>query len=113
MTSRFAFSLFIAALAVFPALSHAGETQWETLRLYTLADGATVAVGVPAEWQELGEARALGTRTSLRFADETGTQVEVPVAALLRASAGKRVLRADDTRKIAFKVPQGITAPSK
>jgi spermidine/putrescine-binding protein len=113
MMSRFAFSLSIAALAVFPALSHAGETQWETLRLYTLADGTKVAVGVPAEWQELGEGPAIGTRTSLRFKDETGTQVELPVAALLRASAGKRVVRADDSRKIAFKLPQKATAPSK
>jgi len=107
MTSRFAFSLFIAALAVFPALSHAGETQWETIRVYVLADGATVAVGVPAEWQELGEARVLGTRSALRFEDETGALVEVPVAALLRAlEAGKRVLWADDTLKIALKVPK-------
>ncbi|TMG76944.1 MAG: hypothetical protein E6H75_07305 [Betaproteobacteria bacterium] len=113
MMSRFAFSLFIAALALFPALSHAGQTQWETIRVYTVADGPTIAVAVPAEWQALSETRVLGTRSALRFEDETGALVEVPVAALLRASAGKRVLWAEDTKKIALKGAQGIIAPGK
>jgi hypothetical protein len=104
--SRFAFSLFIAALAVFPALSHAGETQWDSLKVYAIADGRTVAVAVPAEWQALDETRALGTRSALRFTDEAGSQIEVPIAALLRASAGKRLLGSEDTKKIARKVPK-------
>ena len=106
MMSRFAFSLFIAALALFPALSHAGETQWETIRVYTVADGPTIAVAVPAEWQALGEMRVLEKHSTLRFEDETGALVEVSVAALLRASAGKRVLWSEDTKKIAFRVSE-------
>jgi hypothetical protein len=106
MISRFAFSLFIAALALFPALSHAGETQWETIRVYTVAEGPTLAVAVPAEWQALGETRVVEKDSALRFEDETGALVEVPVAALLRASAGKRVLWAEDTKKIAFRVSE-------
>jgi len=104
MLHRSVLAFLIAALAAFPALSRAGESRWEVIHFYSLAEGRSVAIGVPAEWERVGEGRGLGTSSALRFLDETGNRIEIPVAALLRASAEKRVIRAEDARKLGQKV---------
>jgi hypothetical protein len=101
MKTRLASTLLAAALAVLPALSHARDgVRWETLRVYTLAGGDAVAVAVPAEWQQVDEARVL--HSALRFVDESGAEVAIPVAALARAAAEKRVFRPGLTAKVAL-----------
>lgn len=100
---RFVLSLFFVALAAIPALSRAGDSQWEVIRFYAVAEGRRVALAVPAEWQELSGLRDPGARPALRFMDETGGEFEVPLAALARASANKPVLGAQDLRKLALR----------
>lgn len=102
MKSRFVLSLLVLALAAIPTLSHADSTQWEVIHVYALTEGRRVAVAVPAEWQELVDARALGTRSALRFVDASGAEVAVPVAALEQASARKRVFRPQLAEKLAL-----------
>jgi len=41
--------LLIATLIAFPLRSRADDAQWESLRVYPLAGGQSVAVAVPAE----------------------------------------------------------------
>ena len=59
MDHRLFIPLLIATLIAFPARSHADDTRWESLRVYALADGQSVAVAVPAEWREAGKAQVL------------------------------------------------------
>jgi hypothetical protein len=94
--------LLIATLVAFPVRSRADDTQWESLRVYALADGQSVAVAVPAEWQEAGTPQILATGCVLRFLDESGRTVEITAAALARAAAKRSVLRPEDLRKIAL-----------
>ena len=102
MDHRLFIPLLIATLVVFPVRSRADDTQWESLRVYALAGGQSVAVAVPAEWQETSQARALEAGSALRFLDESGRPVEITVAALARAAANRSVLRPEDLRKIAL-----------
>jgi hypothetical protein len=104
MLRRSVLALLIAACAAFPALSRASENRWEVIHVYSLAEGRSVAIGVPAEWERVGDGRGLGMNSTLRFLDETGNRIEIPVAALLRAAAEKRVIRAEDARKLGQKV---------
>jgi hypothetical protein len=104
MLHRSVLAFLFAALAAIPALSRAGDTQWEIIRVYALAEGRSLAVAAPSEWEPVGEVHTLGTNSTLRFLDEAGNRIEIPVAALLRASAGRRVLPSEDTRKLATKV---------
>jgi len=94
--------LLIATLIALPVRARADDTRWESLRVYALADGQSVAVAVPAEWQEAGKARVLAAGSVLRFLDESGRPVEITVAALARAAAKRSVLRPEDLRKIAL-----------
>jgi hypothetical protein len=101
MKVRLALSLLAAALAAVPALARAGDgVRWESLHVYTLDGGRAVAVAVPAEWQQVGDARVL--RSALRFLDESGAEVAIPVAALERAAADKRVFRPASAEKVAL-----------
>jgi len=96
--------LLIATLVAFPVRSRADDTRWrwESLRVYALADGQSVAVAVPAEWQEAGKAQVLAAGSVLRFLDESGRPVAITAAALERAAAKRSVLRPGDLRKIAL-----------
>ena len=102
MDHRLFIPLLIATLIAFPVRSRADDTQWESLRVYALADGQSVAVAVPAEWQEAGKAQLLRAGSVLRFLDESGRPVEITAAALERAAEKKSVLRPEDLRKIAL-----------
>jgi hypothetical protein len=103
---RFALSLSFVALAAIPSLSRAGDSQWEVIRLYAVAQGRNVAVVVPAEWQELSGPRNSALPPALRFMDESGGEFEVPLAALARASRNKPVLGTQDLRKLALRPHQ-------
>ena len=92
----------VAALASAPALCHADGTQWEVIQMHELANGRTIAVVVPANWQELETARVLGAGSRLRYMNESGAEVEIPAAELVRASARTRVLSSEDTRRLAL-----------
>jgi len=94
--------LLIASLVAFPVRSRADDTRWESLRVYALADGQSVAVAVPSEWQEAGKAQALAAGALLRFLDESGRPVQITAAALARAAAKRSILRPEDLRKIAL-----------
>jgi hypothetical protein len=104
MLRRSVLAFVIAVLAALPALSRAGGSRWEVIHVYSLAEGRSVAIGVPAEWERVGDGRALGTNSALHFLDETGNRIEIPVSALVRASAEKRVLRSEDARKLGQRV---------
>jgi len=102
MKSRFAVtSLLAAALVAAPALSRADDLRWESLRVYTLFGGNAVAVAVPSDWSQIGNGSALGKKPALRFRDAAGAEVAIPVAALERAAADKRVFRPELTQKVA------------
>jgi len=101
MKKNFAFTLLAAALALAPKLSHAEDTRWESLRVYTLNNGSAVAVAVPSEWREVDTGRTLGAKPALRYLDAAGAEVSIPVAALARASAAKRLFRPELTQKVA------------
>lgn len=103
MTSRAVLSLLFAVVAGIPALSRAGDSQWEVIRFYAVAEGRRVALAVPAEWQELSGVRNSATPAALRFMDESGGEFEVPLTALARASANKPLLGAQDLRKLALR----------
>jgi len=94
--------LLIATLIALPLRARADDTRWESLRVYVLAGGQSVAVAVPAEWQEADKPQVLATGSVLRFLDESGRPVEITAAALARAAAKKSVLRPEDLRKIAL-----------
>jgi len=94
--------LLIATLFAFPLRSHADDTQWESLRVYAIAGGQSVAVAVPAAWQETSQARSLESGSPLRFLDESGRPIELSAPALARAAERKSVLRPEDLRKIAL-----------
>jgi hypothetical protein len=101
MNIRRALSLFAAALAVLPAIAHAADgVRWESLHVYTLPDGRAVAVAVPAEWQEVARQPVL--RSALRFIDPRNAEVSIPVAALERAAAEKRVFRPEPAQRVAL-----------
>ena len=102
MDHRLFIPLLIATLIAFPVRSHADNTQWESLRVYAIAGGQSVAVAVPSEWQEAGKPQALAAGSVLRFLDESGRPVEITAAALERAAAKRAVLRPEDLRKIAL-----------
>ena len=92
--------MLAAALFAAPKLSRADEPRWESLRVHNLAGGSTVAVAVPSEWNPVKKSKNLG-RSPLRFEDASGAVVAIPVAALERASAEKRIFRPEITRKVA------------
>jgi len=94
--------LLIATLIALPLRVRADDTQWESLRVYVLAGGQSVAVAVPAEWQEAGKPQVLAPGSVLRFLDESGRPIEITAAALARAAATRSVLRPEDLRKIAL-----------
>ena len=94
-------TLLAAALAVAPALSRADEPRWESLHVYTLSGGNPVAVAVPSEWSPVNTGSYLGEAPALRFRDRSGAEIAIPVAALERASAEKRLFRPDLTQKVA------------
>jgi hypothetical protein len=100
MRNQFAFTLLAAALFAAPKLSLADEPRWESLRVFNLAGGQTVAVAVPSEWSPVEKSRNLG-KSPLRFEDASGAVVSIPVAALARASAEKRIFRPDFSQKVA------------
>ena len=100
MRNQFAFSLLAAALFAAPKLSRADESRWESLRVFNLPGGQTVAVAVPSEWSAVEKSHNLG-KSPLRFQDASGTVVAIPVAALERASSEKRVFRPDFTQRVA------------
>ena len=100
MRNQFAFTLLAAALFAAPKLSQADEPRWESLRVFNLPGGQTVAVAVPSEWSAVEKSHNLG-KSPLRFQDASGTVVAIPVAALERASSEKRVFRPDFTQKVA------------
>ena len=102
MDHRLFIPLLIATLIALPVCARADDTQWESLRVYLLAGGQSVAVAVPAEWQEAGQPQVLATGAVLRFLDESGRPVEITAAALARAAAKRSVLRPADLRKIAL-----------
>lgn len=93
-------TLLAAALVAAPSLSRADDTSWESLRVYNLSGGSTVAVAVPSDWNPVEKSRNLG-KSPLRFEDASGAVVAIPVAALERASAERRVFRPDFSRKVA------------
>ena len=104
MLHRSVLAFFLAAVAAIPASARAADTQWEVIRMYALGEGRTVAVGLPAEWHPVGETRDLQKSSALRFLDEAGNRVEIPVAALVRASGEKRLVKSDEARKLSRKV---------
>ena len=102
MNNRFALTLLAAALVAAPKLSHADDASWESLRVYTLSGGNAVAIAVPAEWNQIDKSNALGKQQrAVRFRDGSGAEVAIPVAALERASADKRLFRSELTQKVA------------
>jgi len=102
MKSRFAFATVLAAaLVAAPALSRADDSRWESMHVYTLAGGNPVAVAVPSEWSPVSKGSYLGEAPALRFRDPSGAEIAIPVAALERASADKRLFRPELTRKVA------------
>lgn len=90
--NRLVFALLSAALVALPALSHAGQTRFNLLCVYKLANGQGVAVAIPGEWQELNKTRVLEPGAAARFLDGAGRLVEVPPAALERASKARTVV---------------------
>jgi hypothetical protein len=98
MVRRIVFALSLAALAM-PMLSRADQTQWEVIRVYKLPNGRAVAVAAPAEWQQVGTTTVLGNSSSgVQFLDESGAKIEVPMAALMRASLSKSVFHVEEAR---------------
>ena len=100
MKNQFALTLLAAALVAAPALSRADEPRWESLRVYNLSGGGSVAVAVPSEWTAVEKSKNLG-KSPLRFENAAGEVVTIPVAALERASAEKRVFRPDFSQRVA------------
>jgi hypothetical protein len=100
MKNHFALTFLAAALVAAPTLSRADEPRWESLRVYNLSGGGSVAVAVPSEWTPVEKSKNLG-KSPLRFENASGEVVTIPVAALERASAEKRVFRPDFTQKVA------------
>jgi len=101
MKNHLALSLLAAAFIAAPNMSHADDARWESLRTYTLGSGNSVAVAVPSEWSAIDSGSALDKKRALRFRDASGAEVAIPVAALERASADKRVFRPDLTQRVA------------
>jgi hypothetical protein len=100
MKNQFAFTLLAAALVAAPKLSHAEDARWESLHVFNLSGGSSVAVAVPSEWTPVEKSRNLG-KSPLRFQDASGAVVSISVTTLQRASADKRVFRPDLTQKVA------------
>lgn len=94
-------TLLAAALIAAPNLSHAQDARWESLHVFTLKGGEAVAVAVPSEWSLIDKGSAMENRPALRFRDEAGAEFAIPVAALARASADKRLFRPELTQKVA------------
>jgi hypothetical protein len=103
MKCRLAVSLFIAALALLPALARAEDMRWDSLYVYTLADGEGVAVAVPAEWQETSKTRVLEAGAPARFIDGAGRRVEIPAATLQRAADTKSIAWPRERRRVALR----------
>jgi hypothetical protein len=101
MKNPFALTLLAAALVAAPKLSHADDTRWDSLRVYNLSGGGTVAVAVPSEWNPVEPSRNLG-KSPLRFLNASGAVVAIPFAALERAAAEKRVFRPDLAHRVAL-----------
>jgi hypothetical protein len=101
MKNSFALTtLLAAALVAAPTLSRADDARWDSLRVYNLPNGSAVAVAVPSEWNPVEKSKNLG-KSSLRFEDASGAVVAIPVAALERASAERRVFRPDFSQRVA------------
>jgi hypothetical protein len=94
-------TLLAAALIAAPSLSYADDPRWESLHIYALDGDRAVAVAVPSEWSQIGDGIAPGKLPALRFRDLSGAEIAIPVAALERAAADKRVFRPDLTPKVA------------
>jgi hypothetical protein len=94
-------TLLAGALVAAPSLSRADDTRWESVHVYTLSGGNPVAVAVPSEWSPVNKGSYLGEAPGLRFRDQSGAEIAIPVAALERASADKRLFRPDLTRRVA------------
>jgi hypothetical protein len=92
MKNRLVFSLLSAALIVLPTLSQADQSQFNVLRNYKLASGQGVAIAMPGGWQELSKTRVLEPGSAARFLDESGRPIEIPAAALERASKTRSVV---------------------
>ena len=92
MKNRLVFSLLSAAMIVLPTLSHADKSQFNLLRVYKLANGQGVKVAIPGGWQELSKTRVLEPGSAARFLDESGRPIEIPAAALERASKTRSVV---------------------
>src|SRR5882724_5114125 len=101
MKKHFALTLLAAAVIAAPTMSYADEPRWESLHVYTLSGGNPVAVAVPSEWSPVNTGSYLGEAPALRFRDRSGAEIAIPVAALERASAQKRLFRPDLTQKVA------------
>ncbi|HTQ73664.1 MAG TPA: hypothetical protein VMI74_05215 [Burkholderiales bacterium] len=101
MKNGLAFTTLLAAgVLAAPSLSRADDARWDSLRVYNLSGGGSVAVAVPSEWSPVEPSRNLG-KSPLRFQDASGTVVTIPVAALQRAAAEKRVYRPDLAKRVA------------
>jgi hypothetical protein len=100
MKNQFALTLLAAAVFAAPKLSYAEDSRWESLSVFNLSGGQTVAVAFPSEWSPVEKSRNLG-KAPLRFQDESGNVVAIPVAALERAATEKRVFRPDVAQRVA------------
>ena len=107
MKNRLVLSLSIVALTLLSALPRADAAEWDLLRVYTLADGKGVAVAVPGTWQEVSKTRVLGAGAPALFLDESGRRVEIPAAALARASESRTVARPEEAQKMALRTRSG------
>jgi hypothetical protein len=100
---RLILSFSAAALALACVVVHAGETHWDALRVYKLADGRGVAVAYPGEWWEVSRTRVLGPGESAQFLDPKGRRIEIPADALARAADAKSVARPLEYRRVALR----------
>lgn len=100
---RLTLSISAAALTLACVLVHAGETHWDALRVYKLADGRGVAVAYPGEWWELSRTRVLAPGEPARFVDLEGRRIEIPSDALARAADAKSVARPLENRRVALR----------
>lgn len=100
---RLMLSFSAAALALACVLVHAGETQWDALRVYKLPDGRGVAVAYPGEWWEVSRTRVLGPGEPARFVDLEGHRIEIAADALARAADTKSVARPLGNRRVALR----------
>jgi len=100
---RLMLSLSAAAVTLACVLAHAGETRWDALRVYKLADGRGVAVAYPGDWWELSRTRVLGRGEPAQFVDPQGHRIEIPADVLARAADTKSIARPLEYRRVALR----------